>query len=395
MSFAASFTGLGLLAVCGLALETRRLLRLQQFEPLPDERLPALSIVVAARDEAGTVGPAVASLLALDYPDLEIVFVDDRSQDGTAQAVRETAASHPGAARLKLIENRELPEGWLGKVHALHLGVKSARGGLILLTDADVVFAPDALKRAVSAQQILAADHLAVLPYVEGRGFWEPSLVTFLAAIFLVGFRPASLHRSHYRFIGVGAFTLLTRSMLEQVGWLEPLRFQVIDDGFLGMMVKARRGRQFALMGHEQMSLRWFDGLSGLVLGLEKNAYAATGYRLSVSALGALGTSAPLWLPILLGCLRGSGWGVAFYLLMSTAGLFVARATRVAPWTAFTLPLAGTVYAFALLRSAWLTERRGAVVWRNTAYSLEYLRSEHHAFFRREWERLRSVGRSS
>lgn len=347
-------------------------------------------MVVAARDEADTVAPAVSSLLDLDYPHLEVVFVDDRSGDGTAEIVRRVARQHHQGYRLRLIENTELPDGWLGKVHALHLGVRASQHDLVLLTDADVVFAPEALQRAVTAQQVLGADHLAVLPKVEAKGFWEPSLVAFLASIFMVVFRPASLHRSRYRFLGVGAFTLLTRSMLGQVEWLEPLRFQVIDDGFLGMMVKARGGRQFVLMGQEQMSLRWFHGLRGLVRGLEKNSYAATGYSLGVAGLAALATSSPLWLPLLVAWSAGTAWGLLLYALISCAGLLVARASRVAPWAAFAIPLAGAVYAFTLLRSAWLAERRGAIVWRGTPYPLARLRESHHSFLRTEWRKLRA-----
>ena len=391
MNLPIALPALGLGALLSLAGETRRLLRLEQFPPLPPQRLPALSIVVAARDEAATVGPAVASLLDLGYPDLEIVFVDDRSTDGTAEAVRRVAEGHPRGHRLHLLENRELPDGWLGKVHALHLGARACRHDLVLLTDADVIFAPEALRRAVTAQQVLGADHLAVLPRVEVRGFWEPTLVAFLASIFMVLFRPASLHRSRYRFLGVGAFTLLTRSMLEQLGGLEPLQLQVVDDGFLGMMVKARGGRQFVLMGQEQMSLRWFHGLGGLVRGLEKNAYAATGYRPLLAVLSALATSSLLWLPLLVSGLGSPLWGALLYLFFALDGLLVARASRAPLWPALTHPRAGGDSGSARRRAAGRAEPRKAVVWRGTAYPLATLREAHHAFFKAEWARLRSL----
>lgn len=379
----------GLVPVALLARGTDKLLRLEQFKPLPDDRLPPVSLVIVARDEAATIGPALASILELDYPDLEVIFVDDRSSDGTAALVRQIGQSCPGGDRLQLIENRELPEGWIGKVHAQHLGVRHSRHPLVLLTDADVVFCPEALRLAVTAQQVLAADHLAVLPAVESRGFWEPVLITWLALLFLVIFRPASLHRSRHRFIGVGAFGLFRREALEAAGWLEPLRMQVIDDGFLGLMVKARGGRQFALMGQDQLRLRWFDGLSGLVKGLEKNAYAASGYSLPLALLAGLGAASPFLALLGLAWLASPGWALLAYAVMTGCAYQATRAYRSSGWGALGLPLAGLVFAYTILRSAILTERRGAVIWRGTRYEVHCLRQAHKQFLVRELSLLR------
>jgi hypothetical protein len=387
----AALTLAGLLPVTLLAGEKNGLLRLEHFEPLPDHRLPAVSLVIVGRDEARTIGPALSSVLGLDYPELEVIFVDDRSSDGTAQVVRQVQQSSAGGSRLTLIENRELPDGWLGKVHAQHLGVRASRHPLVLLTDADVVFEPSALRLAVSAQQVLHADHLAVLPAVEARGFWESVLVAWLALLFLALVRPASLHRSRHRFLGVGAFALLRREVLEQVGWLEPLRLQVIDDGFLGLMVKARGGRQLALMGQGQLRLRWFEGLGGLVRGLEKNAYAASGYSLPLALLGALGAAAPLFILLTLAALCCSHfWVLAAYLLFSMAAWQASQAYQTPGWAALGMPLAGLLMAYTILRSAFLCERRGAVTWRGTRYELTRLRQAQQQFFRQELARLRA-----
>ena len=116
-------------------------LGLEHFEALPDEDLPGISVIVAARDEERMVEAALRSLLELDYPDLEIVFVDDRSADRTGEIANALSHSHPRGDRLKVLSCRELPSGWLGKLHALHLGTKAATKSLILLTDADVVMA--------------------------------------------------------------------------------------------------------------------------------------------------------------------------------------------------------------------------------------------------------------
>lgn len=379
---------LGLASAAHAFKETKTLLRLEHFPPLPDDRLPPLSLVVAARDEGQTIGTALRSILDLDYPELEVILVDDRSSDDTAQVARSLQETHPRGARLHLVENHELPEGWLGKVHAQHLGVTAARHSLILLTDADVVFSPQALKRAVTAQQVLAADHIAVLPHLQTHGFWEPSIAAYLEALVVMFLRPSSVHRSRYRCVGVGAFGLFTREMLAQAGYLESLRLQVIDDGFLGLMVKARKGRQFVLVGQQDLSLRWFSGLSGFLQGIEKNAYAAVGYRLPLALLATLVISAPFW-GLLLLIIGSPGWGAATYGLLALGGGIVGRGQQSPAWSAFTFPLASLAVATAFLRSAILAERRQAVVWRDTSYSLSQLRQAQRAFVKDEFARLR------
>ncbi len=385
-----SIAALGLASAAHALKETKSLLRLEHFPPLPDERLPPLSLVVAARDEGQTIGTALCSILDLDYPELEVILIDDRSSDDTAQVARSIQETHPRGDRLRLIENRELPKGWLGKVHAQHLGVMAARHPLILLTDADVVFSPQALKRAVTAQQVLAADHIAVLPRLQTHGFWEPAIVAYLEALVVTFLRPSSAHRSRYRCVGVGAFGLFTREMLAQAGNLEALRLQVIDDGFLGVMVKARKGRQFVLIGQQDLSLRWFTGLSGFLKGIEKNAYAAVGYRLPLALLAGLGISAPLW-GLLILTIISPGWGAAAYGLLALVSWIVGRAQQSPAWSAFTFPLASLAVATAFLRSAYLTERRQAVIWRDTSYSLPQLRQAQREFMKAEFARLRRL----
>src|SRR5262249_46544493 len=120
--------------------------QLRDTAPALDRPWPAASIVVAARNEEAGVEPALRSLLALDYPALEVIAIDDRSTDATPQIMDRVAA---GDTRLRVLHVAELPAGWLGKNHALHQGAKLARGEYNLFTDADVVLEPSVLKRAI------------------------------------------------------------------------------------------------------------------------------------------------------------------------------------------------------------------------------------------------------
>lgn len=362
--------------------EKTRNLTLSHFVTLPDEELPSLSIVVAAKDEQETIGAALDSLLALDYPDLEIILVDDRSEDETLQIAREKAAAHPRGERLTLIANRELPQGWLGKVHGLHLGVKASSKDLVLLTDADVVFESGSLKRALSAQKVLACDHLVVAPQIVTKGFWEPLLVGFFLIMFAVRFRPNRVHRDKKSYVGIGAFNLLTRSALQACGQLEPLRLQVTDDVHLGRLVKSQGMSQYCLVAEDRIKVRWFEGLWGCISGLEKNAYAGMNYSLPFALMGVLFVATPLWLPFTLTCLGYSHWALVYIGFTILLGLSIPDSCLLPKWVAFLFPLASLVLTLTFARSVVLAESRRGIVWRNTHYELEALRKEHWRFLR-------------
>src|SRR6185369_3647515 len=120
-----------------------------------------VSIIVAARNEQRNIREALQSLIVLDYPDYELIVVDDRSEDETGRILDEMAAASP---RLKVIHVDTLPHGWLGKNHALWVGSGIATGELFLFTDADIVMEPTILTRAVSFMERNSLDHLAATP---------------------------------------------------------------------------------------------------------------------------------------------------------------------------------------------------------------------------------------
>ena len=132
--------------------------------------MPTLSIVVPACNEEDTIERGMNSLLALDYPHLEIIAVNDRSTDRTGAILDRLALSDP---RLRVLHVETLPAGWLGKNHAMHSGSQAAKGKWLLFTDADVVFAPDALRRTVAFAERECLDHLVLSPRCETHGFWE------------------------------------------------------------------------------------------------------------------------------------------------------------------------------------------------------------------------------
>jgi cellulose synthase/poly-beta-1,6-N-acetylglucosamine synthase-like glycosyltransferase len=358
----------------------RNTLTLAHFEVVPDSDLPGLSVVIAARDEERVVRRALESLLELDYPDLEVVFVDDRSSDRTQEFASELARQHPAGHRLKVLTVQELPPDWLGKINALHLGVQATTKPLILLTDADVVFSPESLKLAASAQKVLKADHLVVAPQILARGFWEPSLVAFFLIMFAVRFRPNRVHRDKKRFVGIGAFNMLTREAMERCESLRPLRLQVLDDVHLGRLVKSRGMTQYCVVANEHVRVRWIEGLRGCVQGLEKNAYAGLNYSWTFCLQCAPIVCAPFWFPLTLALTGHLGWALLYLLFCFLLGLIIPKECHLPRWIGLTFPLASVVLVFTFLRSAWLAERRQGVDWRGTRYPLAQLRAAHREF---------------
>jgi glycosyltransferase involved in cell wall biosynthesis len=208
----------------------RLVTRIRACRLLADERpaspstWPRLSVVVAACNEASTLEAALATLLAQDYPELEIVVIDDRSTDGTAEIVDRLAARDP---RVRAVHVRELPDGWLGKVHALHVGAARATGDWVLFTDADVHLAPGVLRRAIAVCLTDELDHLAVLPDARAGTLVEEIAVDAMGQIFL------EKHGA-----GVGAFNLVRRSAFARTAGFSWLRMEVLDDVGLGELMR-------------------------------------------------------------------------------------------------------------------------------------------------------------
>lgn len=359
-------------------------LTFEHFIVLPDDELPGLSIVIAAKDEAQTIGPALQSLLELDYPQLEIVLVDDRSSDGTGEIADSLARSHPRGDRLTIIHNRELPDGWLGKVHALHLGCRHCRHPLVLMTDADVHFSPDSLKRAVSIQRVLDCDHLVAAPQIEARGFWEPVLTGYFLILFATRFQPSLVHRRPRSYVGVGAFNMLTREALERCEYLEPLRLQVTDDVHLGRLVKSLKMSQYCVIAQDYIRVRWFEGLSGCIHGLEKNAYAGLNYSLPFAMVTLLSLLVVSLGPLALAAAGKAVWGLAILLFQVLVGLTIPKTCHLPRWVGLFFPLAGLVLVYTFARSTWITEKQQGVKWRDTLYPLHTLREAHWHFLREQ-----------
>lgn len=355
---------------------TRRIRGLGSVGPLPDAQLPSLSIVSAARNEAARIDGAARSLLAQDYPGLHVVAVDDRSDDATGSILDGIAAQD---SRLRVVHVTDLPAGWLGKCHALALGAAAAPGEWILFTDGDVTIEPEAVRRAVSLAIREGADHVAVAADLEVGGLGEAVFLAYFVYAFNVSQRPwdAKNPRSGAH-IGIGAFNLVRRAAYERAGGHGRIRMELLDDMGLGLIVK-RSGGVSMFAGHDGLvRARWQEGLGGLVVGVEKNAFAALRYDTLVTT-GAVALQLALsWIPVL--GLFAADPRTRAAAILAWSGVFLAYATtarvvETRTWHAITMPIGATLFGYSILASMVQALRRGGIVWRGTFYSLRELRA--------------------
>ena len=337
---------------------------------------PTLSVVIPARNEKQRLEEALRTVLGQEYPGiLEVVLVDDRSGDGTGETMERLAA---GNDLVVVFRVEELPEGWLGKNHAIHAGTRRARGEWLLFTDADVRFAPDAFRRAVAHAEARGLDHLTMRPGLVLPGYWLESFVAFFYAAFLVhrGYYKANLPSSRTG-VGIGAFNLIRRHAYEKVGGYEAFSNRPDDDLTLGNRVKGVGLRQELALGHGLLEVEWYSSLAELFQGVEKNTFAALGYSVPktagyVLALPLLMAGPFIAIPF------SSGASRVFYLGAAAAQIATfAVCNRFLGRRVFSLaiayPVCALLFSYVLARSALLALARGGIYWRGTFYSLSLL----------------------
>lgn len=348
---------------------------LKDFPEAVDSQCPAISLLFAARHEEEKLPGALASVLAIDYPALEIIAAEDRSTDSTGAILDAAAATD---SRLRVIHIKELPPGWLGKTHALQTAYEQSSGEWLLFTDADVHFRPGCLRRAVSMVRALGLDHLTLLAGVEKHGFWENVIVTFFGLSFQLAIRPAHVSDPRSRsYLGIGAFQLVSRAAYEAAGTHRRLALEVLDDMKLGKIIKEAGYRSGAGVSQDAISVRWHAGPANIIRGVTKNFFASAGYRVGVVCLQLLGLFCMNVLPFL-GIFLLHGWPRVFAAVAVIIALGfhggVAIAMRASPLYALTHPVGAVLFSYMLLRSAVVTLRDGGVRWRDTFYPLDELR---------------------
>ncbi len=337
---------------------------------------PRVAIIVPARNEENSIGQALSRLLAMEYDNYEVIAIDDRSTDRTGEIMDRVASVSQG--RLKVVHIRELPPGWMGKAHAMWTAARKADSDWLLFTDADVMFRPDCLRRAIAYAETERADHLVVLPHVIMKRPGEKMMLSFFQVLFAFGHRPWKVADPKTKdHMGVGAFNLVRRSTYEAIGTYERLRFEVVDDMKLGKVIKNARFRQRVVFGDNLIEIRWAQGARGVVNNLTKNFFAVMSFQIWRALLGCAGMAILNLMPFM-GLLFAPGWArVPYAVAIGSVFLLytgIWRQAEIHPWYFLLHPVSTVLFVYTMLRSMFVTLRNGGVEWRGTVYPLEELR---------------------
>jgi glycosyltransferase involved in cell wall biosynthesis len=326
----------------------------------PDEpkEPPAVSICVPARDEAGVIGDCVQGLLSQDWPNIrELIIVDDRSSDGTAEAALKAAGGDP---RVRVITGEGPPEGWMGKSAACWRAQQEAGGEWLLFVDADVALHPRALTVAMGAARHHGAQMVSWLGQLVSRTFWERVVMPFIADTIAVFSPLASVNDpGKDDCLANGQFILISRQAYDDVGGHETIRASVIDDVSLGRQVKHNSLHRYVLLQSlGLMRVRMYDSLGAIWRGFTKNFYAASKEQagwLVLVVVYLLLTSVLPWIVFPWALAEGNGdlAAAAALGIAATLGyrMYTLRWNPTLSWALLLHPLAALVTAGIILDS--------------------------------------------
>lgn len=326
---------------------------------------PLISVIIPARNERRAIETTVRAHLATTYPNFEVIVVDDRSDDGTAEVLAGLDDPH-----LTVIRGEETPPGWLGKPWALEQGAQRAHGSLLLFADADVHYGPKALEALAAHLLASRAALITLLPRVEMQGFWEKTLMTNLAVTLFVYLPLWLSNRTRWPWLAIGGGTgnLVRRDRYERAGGHEALKDAVVDDIGLARLIRLHGDLTETVRAERLVSLRMYHGLQEIVEGFTKNVFAACGRNYGVAFLLAV-TGILFHVVPYFQALGGDRLAIGSVLVISIIRVVLFRALGYGLANALFLhPLAVTVWTWILVRSTWITGVRKQLRWRGRTY---------------------------
>lgn len=341
----------------------------ERLADAPDpETWPEIVAVIPARDEAEFIGEVVAAHMKAGYPGaFSIVLVDDHSSDGTADIARKSAEG--GARNLMVIPADELPVGWTGKLWAIHQGLQKAQATApnakyILLTDADIVLAPDTLSRLVAKAENKGLALASLMARLDTNGYWGGLLIPAFVYFFqkLYPFAQANDPTENVA-AAAGGCMLVRADALQAVGGVEPFRDDLIDDCALARRIKDLTPATKIWIGladeDEALSRRNTHKLAAVWDTVARTAYAQLRYSPALLALAVAGMMLLYLAPPLIAFAFAwhgqvfallcalAAWGLMAYTYWPTLKLYGQE-----PWQSTLLPIAAVFYTAMTVSSA-------------------------------------------
>jgi len=349
----------------------------------PAKNSPLISICIPARNEENNIHRCVESALAQDYPNIEVIVLDDRSTDSTLTQLAEIASRD---SRLFPVSGTDLPEGWAGKPFALFQASAVARGEWLCFVDADTFLAPQAISSCYAKAIETHADMFTTMNEQILGTFWEKIVMPLVMTALSVGFSPRKVNDPHTRdAIANGQFIMIRRSVYDAIGGHEKVKDQIVEDKAISEQVKWNGHHLVVADGSQVISTRMYTNLPSMWEGWTKNIYLGLSDHPSMLLLGAFGATLsviaalflPLWTLLGINWLFNRGAWLAIVVIVQSLLVWawliyfrvqVARNMNISAWYALTTPLGAGVFAAMMLTSAWKVLSGQGVTWRGRKY---------------------------
>ncbi|MCR8556804.1 glycosyltransferase family 2 protein [Mucilaginibacter sp. BJC16-A38] len=343
-------------------------------QPLIEEP-PSLAIIIAVSNEEDDLEKALQSICNINYQNCRVIVINDRSTDRTAEILVNFKLGYP---QLNILTINTLPDGWLGKNNALYQGYRNSTEEWLLFTDADIVFHPDAINRALGYAVNNQLDHMTILPDLVSGSALLNSVFATLCIMLMIDMKPWDAKNPKSKSSsGIGAFNLVRRSAYEKIGTHAKIRLRPDDDLQLGMKIKLANLKQDVLAGKGYVCLEWYKSFRQLANGVLKNSFAIADYKLTTAIANVLFILIAIALPMPVMFI----FGTTTIRLMAAIMLFchITYMIIVPPnkwWYALMIPFSGFFIAWIFLRATAITIVRGGIYWRESFYSLKMLKEE-------------------
>ncbi|HKJ39399.1 MAG TPA: glycosyltransferase family 2 protein, partial [Anaerolineales bacterium] len=326
---------------------------------------------------------SVEAVLDQDYPNFEIIVLDDRSTDATPSILADIASND---SRLHPINGSDLPVGWAGKPHALFQAATYARGEWLCFVDADTFLAPETLSSCYAKAIETQADMFTIMTFQILGSFWEKTVMPLVMTALSVGFSPRKVYDPNTKdAIANGQFILIKRAVYDAIGGHESVKDNIVEDKAISEQVKWNGHRLIVANGVSVARTRMYTSLPEMWEGWTKNIYLGLRDQPSLTALGIFGAflagMASLFLPVwpLIGAFwyfNDGAWmaiGVVFEALLLWAYLIyvrarVARNMEISRWYALTTSLGAGIFGAMMFTSAWKVISRKGVTWKGRTY---------------------------
>lgn len=360
----------------------------------PPENAPMVSVLIAGKDEEANIERAVRSMLRQDYPNFELIIINDRSQDRTPK-ILESLKAEDKTGRLKVIHVSELRDGWFGKNNAMREGVELARGEWLCFGDADCEQTSErTLSMAVRYAMENKADFFSLLPRLEMHGFWERVIQPVAGGLMVLWFHPKKVNNpAAPNAYANGAFMLMSRKCYDAIGGHDAVKTEVNEDMHMARITKEKGLRLLVCQNDDLYTVRMYSNLKQIWRGWSRifygcfgtfrrlritflmlvmmNHFPYTSLFLSAAVLGLAGWAAanPMWMWV------GAASALAVVMQQSVIARYY-KISYVSPWYAPTFIMGAVICSGMLINSMLKLNGRTAVAWRGTVYRSNQVMNE-------------------